>query len=239
MPLASPVRVTNPAVRSIVWPRGSTTSAGSGTSLLVITEEILHEQEARRCQPPAGPVPALEDAKNPYRGEPPAGPANRAYRLDRARGARRGDSPEQGEERGRATTAHANKSRCDDAESNARYDLARVGGPSSPLRPGQIPVRADRDGLDAGLHDGARLRGAVGRGWGEVDQRVRGGVGSRREVSGPKRGSGGHDSAGGSHPIPERDGIDGRLRDICGGSKQESWAGVQEIRFDGGEPGEG
>src|SRR5216683_192688 len=124
MPLASPVRVTNPAVRSIVWPRGSTTSAGSGTSLLVITEEILHEQEARRCQPPAGPVPALEDAKNPYRGEPSAGPANRSDGLDRARRARRGDSPEQGEERGRASTAPANKPRGDDAQSDARHDLA-------------------------------------------------------------------------------------------------------------------
>ncbi len=88
--------------------------------------------------------------------------------------------------------------RGDDSQGDAGCDVARVGGPYPSLRPSALRVWIDGDGLEPGLHDIERLRGADGRRRDEAHQRICSEVGGRGEVSGSERGGGGHDSAGGA-----------------------------------------
>src|SRR6266852_1860142 len=225
--------VRNPAVRSIVWPRGSTTCLGCGTCLLVTWEADKHEQKAARRQSSTRPDSAFNGSEDSHRGESSAGGDDKRDRLDGAVGVGRTVSAEHIDKCRRAPPALTRLGRGDDSQGHARCHLARVGGSHPLLRPGTVRVWLDGDGVEPRLHDLERFRGADGRGGHQAHQPVRSEVGGRGETGGPERRSGRYDSAGGGHPLSQRDGVDGGLSHLSPGSEQTCRRDVQAIRLQG------
>src|SRR5260370_27622028 len=82
----------------------------------------------------------------------------------------------------------------------------------------------------AGPQHHLRLRDAVGRGRREADQRVRGEVGGGGEAGGPECGGRGYEGAGGGHPLPTRDAIDGRLHEHGSWGEQARGPCIEGVR---------
>lgn len=178
-------------------------------------ETLDHEIPPTERQQPARAVPCLEATCHfPHRQSPP-GSARRDARLDRTGAACADDSPQEAQEPSRPPAAPASAPRRDGADGRSTRDVPRGRGPDPVLRAGQVPVRADGDGLDARLHDGAGLHGADGRRRLPADQRVRRGAGCGSQARRSTGARGGHHCTRGCNSVPERDGFDGELRP-CG-----------------------
>src|ERR1035438_10093862 len=192
----------------------------------VTPEGTRHEQEPRWSQPPTGVLRAIEAADYPDRSEPSAGAADGHTGLDGDGGASRTDPAEEAEERCWSAAAPANDAGSDRLYGDAATDVPGGRGPDPVLRAGSLHVRADRDGMDAGLHDHPGLHGADGRGRRTAAERVRGRACGREEAGRPEHHGRGYDSAGGGDPAPERDGADGELPSIgdIGGKACGRWS---------------
>src|SRR5260370_926029 len=157
--------VRNPAVRSIVWPRGSTTCLGCGTCLLVTWEANKHEQKAARRQSSTRPDSAFNGSEDSHRGESSAGGDDKRDRLDGAVGVGRALSAEHIEKCRRSPPAITRLGRGDDSQGHARCHLARVGGSHLLLRPCTVSAvgRAQRESGTAprGAGEYGRARGAA------------------------------------------------------------------------------
>ncbi len=165
-------------------------------------------------QPAARVVRAFHGACHQDLVDAPAGLAGRRDRLDDRHRARRGGQGKEAQECSWPPAALARAHRCDAAQGDARHDLAPDRRPDQALCAGALPVRADRDGLDARPHDTARLRSIAGRAGRGAGQRVHGALGDQGEAGQPDGGSGRHHGSGGGHRASQRDGVDGQLRDL-------------------------
>jgi hypothetical protein len=173
----------------------------------VFREEITHAHTQARRHPPVAAHSIFEAPDDCYRRQPSLGSPRGGDRLDGLAWFRRGDSDEQGEERGRSPASAPGVDGRSAVQGDEEDDLPRDRGLHPVLRAGPLPLRAHRNGMVTGPQHYLRLRDAVGRGRSEADQRVRGEVGGGGEAGRPARGGRGYDGAGGGHPLPTRNAI--------------------------------
>src|SRR5512133_2409516 len=108
-------------------------------------------------QQPARAVCTFEKARDSVARQSSDGGPDRRRRLDRA-GVANGEGPQkEAQERGGPAAALARHARGADLDGDSETPLPRGGGANSVLRASAIPVRPDRDRLDAGLHDNPGL----------------------------------------------------------------------------------
>src|SRR5712691_2220242 len=201
-------------------------------------EEFKHEQARPSCAA-VGFGAASEAGDDRREADASTGGADGPAGLGRSGSAGGADPGEQAEERGWPPAASAGAARRDAADGNAEDELSGCGGSNPVLRAGAVSVRADRDGLDARFHDDRGLHRIDGGRRNRADQRVRGGAGGGGEVSRKEGDVGGHDSAGSSDPVAERDGIDGVVFQLGGGGEQARWPGAEGLRGESVEQAEG
>lgn len=128
-----------------------------------VTKEVRDVSTTPGRQPPARAICTLETARDFTAEQSSDGGSDRHGGLDGDGIAGREGPRQKGQECGGTTAELARDTWGVDVDGDSKDALPRGGGADSVLRAGAIPVRPDRDGLDAGLHDDPGFRAASGR----------------------------------------------------------------------------
>src|SRR5450631_1252817 len=151
-----------------------------------VTKEVRDVSTTPRGQQPARPVSSFETARDFTSAQSSDGGADRRGGLDGDGIAGREGSRQEAQERGGTPAQLARDARSADVDGDSKDALPRGGGANPVLRTG-----ADRDGLDAGLHDDSGFRAASRRRRMQADQRGGGetgrGAGACRLKGGSRR----------------------------------------------------
>src|SRR5512142_1699602 len=142
-----------------------------------VTKEVRDVPATTRRQPPARATAALETPRDRTARQSPDGRPDGHHRLDRDGGTCREAPCPEAQECGGATAALEGNAGRADVDGAPEAALSGGGGADSVLRAGPVPMRVDRDGLDAGLHDDPGLRAASWGGRLQAHQRVSGRAG--------------------------------------------------------------
>lgn len=194
---------------------------------LEVRDASTKPQQAARSDP------ALEAADDLAARESPHGRPDRHAGLDGDGGAGREDPRAEAEERGGTASAPSGDARRADPDGDPAAAVPGGGGADQVLRAGAVLVRADRDGLDAGLHHRAGLRAADGRGRRAADQRGRGRASGLARPGRPQDRSRRHDRAGSSDSASQRDGAARELRPLVGVGGGQGRTGDQALCREG------